>query len=83
MVRSAYIRGGQPSSSSMVQMPVRAPSRMFSRLRRASRRSFSSWATTALTSRRAKMAQFSSAVFSVAEKCISRCCIPQEASFTW
>ena len=82
MVRSVYILGWQPSSSSMVQMPVRAPSRMSSRLRRASRLYFSSCSTTALTSRRAKIAQFSSPGLSVAEKWSSRCLSPQELSFT-
>ena len=68
IVRSGYILGRQPSSSSMVQMPVLAPSRMSSRLRLASSLYFSSHSTRALASRRAKIAQFSAAVLSVAEK---------------
>ena len=68
MVRSAYILGGQPSSSSMVQIPVRAPSKMSSKLCLASSLYFSSCSTSALTSRWAKIAQFSVAVVSVAEK---------------
>ena len=68
MVRSVYILGGQPSSSSMVQIPVLAPSRISSRLCLASSLYFSSCSTTAFTSRRAKMAQLVSFVFSVAEK---------------
>ena len=83
MVRSAYILGGQPSSSSIVQIPVRAPSRMSSRLRLASSLYFSSCSTTALTSLWAKIAQFSASVLSVAEKWISRYFSPEKLSFTW
>ena len=76
MVRSAYILGRVPSSSSMVQMPVLAPSRMPSRLCRASSLYISSCSTTALTSRRAKITRRPSPLFPAAEKWISRCFIP-------
>ncbi len=82
MVLSAYIRGSQPSSSSMVQMPVLAPSRMSSRLCLASDLYRSSCSTRAFTSRNAKIALCSSAPFPVTEKWISRFFRPGALSFT-